>query len=161
MNKELMNSILVEKISKLLNCSIEDTNHKTNIIKWARVLICFNPEHTKEKLHIQLNSEDNIIKNENYKSKISNISTESLIYFSDLNIKKAKNLNLNTKRIKAPESYKFIMCRIQLIINISKINHLSRKEKGLAYHILRTSHDFTSEENNFLKSLIKESRNDI
>ena len=156
-----MNSILVEKISNLFNCSNEDTNDAENIKEWARVLICFNPEHTKEKLHIQLNSEDNIIKNENYKSKISNISTEFLIYFSDLNIKKAKNLNLNTKRIKAPESYKFIMCRIQLIINISKMNHLSRKEKGLAYHILRTSHDFTSEENNFLKSLIKESRNDI
>ena len=27
MNKELMNSIIVEKISKLLNCSIEDTNN--------------------------------------------------------------------------------------------------------------------------------------
>ena len=161
MNKELMNSILVEKISKLLNCSIEETNHKTNIIKWARVLICFNPEHIKEKLHIQLSSKDNIIENANYKSKISNISTESLIHFSDLDIKKAINLNPNTKRINAPESYKFIMCRIQLIINISKMNHLSEKEKGLAYHILRTSHDFTSEENDFLNSLIKESRNDI
>ena len=160
MNKELMNSIIVEKISKLLNCSIEDTNNNKNIIKWARVLICFNPEHTKEKLHIQLNSEDNIIKNENYKSKISNISTKSLIHFSDLNIKKAINLNPNTKRINAPESYKFIMCRIQLMINISKMN-LSRKVKGLAYHILRTSHDLSSEENIFLKSLIKESRNDI
>ena len=91
---------------------------------------------------------------------VSNLSTMSLIYYSDLNIEKAKNLNPNTKRINAPESYKFIMCRIQLMINISKMN-LSRKVKGLAYHILRTSHDLSSEENIFLKSLIKESRNDI
>jgi hypothetical protein len=161
MNKELMNSIIVEKISKLLNCSIEDTNNNKNIIKWARVLICFNPEHPKENLHNHLSSKDNMIKSSNNSYKISNLSTKSLIYYSDLNIEKAKNLNPNTRRINAPESYKFIMCRIQLIINISKMNHLSRKEKGLAYHILRTSHDFTSEENNFLKSLIKESRNDI
>ena len=160
MNKELMNSILVEKISNLFNCSNEDTNDAENIKEWARVLICFNPEHTKEKLHNHLSSKDNMIKSSNNSYKISNLSTKSLIYYSDLNIEKAKNLNPNTKRINAPESYKFIMCRIQLMINISKMN-LSRKVKGLAYHILRTSHDLSSEENIFLKSLIKESRNDI
>ena len=37
MNKELMNSILVEKISNLFNCSNEDTNDAENIKEWARV----------------------------------------------------------------------------------------------------------------------------
>lgn len=133
---------------KLFNCQEIDVLENKNNVKYTKVLLFCEPSNLKKNLIEELKDINNSPRTKN---SIDAFDYNTLIHFSNFNTKMS-NLSADSNRLSAKYTYKFILCRIQLMKRINELN-IKPKYKSIAYLILRTSHSFTDDEKSYLSMI--------